>query len=125
MRRKIEPRKPIAETLFRDNWPKRRKWMLRVLLWAIANAQWIIVAAFWFNSENSILSNALIALLGLIASIIGAYVFGATWDDNDKRRHLSEREDFDPYGPIEPQTIVAATTSIPADPNLPPGGYGE
>jgi hypothetical protein len=105
--------------------------MLRVLLWALFNAQAIMIVAFWFKSENTILSNALIALLGLIASIIGAYVFGATWDDNDKRRHLSEREDFDPYGQtIDPPPIVAAVANVTqplpaADPTQPPEGYAQ
>ncbi|WP_156029587.1 hypothetical protein [Ancylobacter sp. FA202] len=68
-----------------------------VLAWAMGNAQAIIVAAIVKWDENALLIQALIALLALIASIVGAYVFGANWDDRDKRRHLADRDDFNPY----------------------------
>lgn len=68
-----------------DNWPIRRKWMLSVLLWAVGNAQYIIV----WGDDTVLNQSALYALLALIAGIIGSYVFGAVWDDNDKRRLFS------------------------------------
>ncbi len=74
----------LADKLFLDNWPKRRRWMKVILVWAMANAQYII----FFGQDTGLHQNALVALLSLIFAIIGTYVFGATWDDNDKRRHL-------------------------------------
>ncbi|HEY0120537.1 MAG TPA: hypothetical protein VGC14_02050 [Rhizobium sp.] len=97
----------LSQELTRDNWPIRRRWMFRVLLWAMANAQGIIIASVsgYIASSNSILEQALIALLTLIAAIVGSYVFGAIWDDKNKRRFLTEADDagYQPPGP-EPYT---------------------
>lgn len=105
----------LSQELTRDNWPIRRRWLFRVLLWAMANAQGIIAAsvAGFIAPSNSILEQALIALLTLIAAIIGSYVFGAIWDDKNKRRFLSDiDEDVYPAGP-EPYTPPPA----PFNPN--------
>jgi hypothetical protein len=79
----------LMNKLFLDNWPKRRRWMQVILAWALANAQYIII----WGRDSGLHENALIALLTLIASILGTYVFGATWDDRDKRRHFSRDRD--------------------------------
>ncbi len=109
----------LSQELTRDNWPIRRRWMFRVLLWAMANAQGIIMAAIagYISSSNSILEQALIALLTLIAAIIGSYVFGAIWDDKNKRRFLTEVDDellpptAEPYAP--PATSFNANETGP------------
>lgn len=72
----------VENLLPHDNWPIRRKWMLSILIWAVVNAQYVIL----MGDDTALNQNALYALLGLIAGIIGSYVFGAVWDDNDKRR---------------------------------------
>lgn len=72
------------KTVYGDNWPRRRRYMTIVLLWAMANVNYILI----FGQDNAINQNALVALITLIASIIGAYVFGAVWDDADKRKNL-------------------------------------
>jgi hypothetical protein len=134
---KIKP--PIAETLFRDNWPRRRKWMAVGLIFCMGNAEAIIVVflvrlfmpMLGPANDAGILLQALLALLGMAASIYGSYIFGATWDDNNKRMHLASREDFDPYGSIDmpppPPTVAAVAMVNPTppdpatDPNAPPG----
>ena len=95
----------ISQELTRDNWPVRRKWLFRILLWAMANAQAIIAAsvAGFIAPSNSLLEQALIALLTLIAAIIGSYVFGAIWDDREKRKFIRDMDDSDFYQP-EPYT---------------------
>jgi hypothetical protein len=93
-----------------------------VLVWAMVNSQIIICAAVlrWLSpfpkgeADNGLLVQALMALLALISSIIFYYVFGSTWDDNDKRRRLAEREDFNPYGDPMPAPAPAAEAP-PAD----------
>lgn len=75
----------LADQLFLDNWPRRRRWMKLILTWAICNAQYLIV----FGKDTGLHMNALVALLSLIFAILGSYVFGAAWDDQDKRRHLN------------------------------------
>ena len=71
--------------LMGDNWPKRRRYMTVVLLWAMFNVDYILI----FSQDNVLNQNALFAFITLIGSIIGTYVFGAVWDDSDKRKHLA------------------------------------
>lgn len=79
------------EYLAHDNWPRRRRWMIIILAWAMLNAQYIII---WGN-DTGLHQNALVTLLGLIVAIAGSYVFGAVWDDNDKRRWRCRHPDHD------------------------------
>lgn len=81
--------KKLSDQLYTDNWPRRRKWMLTVLVWALANAQYVMI----WGDDTGLHQNALVALLGLIAAIIGSYVFGAVWDDNDKRRRCAHQQE--------------------------------
>jgi hypothetical protein len=74
--------KQITQALVLDNWPRRRRWMKIVLIWAMGNAQYILI----FGKDSGLFMNAFLGLLTLIAAIIGSYVFGAIWDDTDKRR---------------------------------------
>lgn len=75
-------KKTIQETLYLDNWPRRRRWLAIMLTWMVANAQYLIV----FGQDNALHQNALITLLGAIVATLGSYVFGAVWDDREKRR---------------------------------------
>lgn len=74
----------VSQFLKTDNWPRRRRWMKVILGWTMLNAQYIII----FGEDNALHQNALITLLGLVFAISGSYIFGAVWDDNDKRRHI-------------------------------------
>lgn len=78
--------------LLGDNWPRRRRYMTVVLAWAMLNTDYILI----FGTDNALHQNALVALITLIGSIIGAYVFGAVWDDSDKRKRACRDQDGDP-----------------------------
>ena len=54
----------------------------------MGNVQYIIIA----GEDTALNQQTVIAMLGVIASIIGAYFFGATWDDNNKREVASRFE---------------------------------
>lgn len=69
-----------------DNWPKRRQWMFYALIWLGANAQYIIV----LGNDNALHQNALVTLLGAIVAILASYIFGATWDDQNKRNYYTD-----------------------------------
>lgn len=81
-------KKTIQETLYLDNWPRRRRWMAVMLTWLVGNAQYLII----WGADNALHQNALITILGAIVAIIGSYIFGATWDDREKRRHPMSQE---------------------------------
>jgi membrane protein YdbS with pleckstrin-like domain len=88
-------RTSIAKQLFTDNWPIRRRWLRIALIWMALNVQAILVAAYFKIeiSSSAIYQNAVITLLTAIVSLLGFYVFGAVWDDKDKRQrfHRAER----------------------------------
>lgn len=67
-----------------DNWAIRRLWMKLILAWMLCNAQYIII----WGEDTALLQNALVTLLGAIVAILGSYVFGAVWDDREKRKRF-------------------------------------
>lgn len=77
----------IARQLFQDNWPIRRRWLRIGILTLSLNAELVLVAIL-LGSTNPVLVQIFITLIGAIMSIFMFYVFGAVWDDNDKRRHF-------------------------------------
>lgn len=85
--------------------------MVRILVWAMFNVQAILVFTMSKGAENALLENALIAFLALVASILGTYVFGAVWDDNNKRQHIAET--------LPAESLVPN----PQAPDQPPEGY--
>jgi hypothetical protein len=88
------------EKLFTDNWPIRRRWLRMALVWMVLNVQAILIAGFFkIEIAASVLhQNAMITMLTAIVSLLGFYVFGAVWDDNNKRSRFQPRDSFpDPY----------------------------
>jgi hypothetical protein len=66
--------------------------MVTLLIWLVANAQYLII---WGN-DTGLHQNALVSCLGAIIAIIGSYVFGAVWDDNHKRQWVdNSKQDLD------------------------------
>lgn len=68
-----------------DNWAIRRRWMKVILAWAMLNVQYILV----WGEDNALNQNIAITLIGMVIAITGSYVFGAAWDDKQKRRYAS------------------------------------
>lgn len=67
-----------------DNWTKRRRVMLWSLLFIGANLQYLIV----FGKPDGLRENICVAVMAAGTAIIGSYVFGAVWDDKNKRTAL-------------------------------------
>ena len=84
---------PINKLLLSDNWPKRRRLMYVVLLWAIVASSYIL----YLGRDLELDRTAFVMLISLIISIVGSYVFGAVWDDADKRKNIpADTTDKDP-----------------------------
>ena len=83
-------RPPVEALLAGDNWPLRRRWMTIALIWMAGNVQYLIL----FGADTAINQNVVITMVGAIVSIIFAYVFGAVWDDQNKRSTI---QDFTVY----------------------------
>lgn len=74
----------VHEKLFFDNWRIRRKWMTVALIWMGLNVQYLVL----WGKDNALHQNLAITFLGAIVSTLSFYIFGAVWDDNDKRAKL-------------------------------------
>lgn len=83
---KPEPQKP--------SWKIRQKIIFATLIYCAAM---IFYLAIWAES-TPLREQVVLALVGLVASVIGAYIFGATWDDkNVMRREASLSNPHTPY----------------------------
>ncbi|MGX1098856.1 hypothetical protein [Amorphus sp. MBR-141] len=76
----------IRSGLYLDNWPKRRRWMALVMIWMAANVEYLVVFG---DPDSALHQQALVALIGGIFATLGSYVFGAVWDDVDKRKRAA------------------------------------
>lgn len=86
----------IAKTILGDNWRIRRRWMSAILVWMVGIVTWLV----FYGSDTGLHQNIAVTMLGTIAAIIGAYVFGAAWEDTAKIQHgLYETGPYDPQNP--------------------------
>ena len=77
---------PLTQKLFLDNWEIRRRWMMAALIWMAGNVQYLVI----WGRDNALHQNLAITFLGAIVSILCFYIFGAVWDDRDKRARIGE-----------------------------------
>lgn len=66
--------------------------MLASLVWMAVNVQYLVI----WGKDNALHQNALITFLGAIVSILCFYIFGAVWDDKEKRAQLAQVPAVDP-----------------------------
>lgn len=71
----------VVKDLLEDGWPIRRRVMFGALLFIAGNVQYLAV---WGN-DTALNSTIATNLLWVGGGIIGAYVFGAVWDDMNRR----------------------------------------
>ncbi len=69
-----------------DNWRRRRKVMFAALGFIAANLQYLII----WGKPDSLRETIAIGLVGAGVGIIGSYVFGAVWDDSNRRKALTQ-----------------------------------
>jgi len=78
----------VAYALFETNWKIRRRVMFASLIYIAFNISWILTT----GDDTAVNQQAIIAFIAAGVSIIGAYVFGAVWDDNNKRERLVDMD---------------------------------
>lgn len=90
-------RKPaeLENQLFVDNWPIRRRWLRIGLFVLTANAELVLYRIVFGETPDALVVQIFLALLAAIIALFGTYVFGAVWDDNNKRFHFRSRRDRD------------------------------
>lgn len=95
----------IADKLFGDNWPKRRRYLAYALIWSAANVEWLI----WRGLDVMTLQLSM-TLVAVIFALLTTYVFGAVIDDHQKRLRLprlsvpGSRMNAASEPPCEPET---------------------
>jgi hypothetical protein len=80
--------KEITRQLYLDNWPIRRKVMFSALAYCAGNIQYLLI----FGMDTALNREIATTLVWAGVGIIAAYVFGASWDDMDKRRQIANVE---------------------------------
>lgn len=73
--------KKVVKDLLEDGWPIRRRVMFAALLFCAGNVQYLSI----WGADTALNSTIATNLLWVGGGIIGAYVFGAVWDDMNRR----------------------------------------
>lgn len=81
----------------RPDWKRRRLLIHLTLLWCLFTGTYLVG---WAPSD-ALREQAFIAIAALAGSTLGAYVFGATWDDRNYMRAIRQSPKKDE--PAEPQ----------------------
>ena len=78
--------KKVVKDLMEDGWPIRRRVMFAAMLFCAGNVQYLLI----WGTDTSLNKEIATTLLWVLGAIIGAYVFGAVWDDMDRRDTMLE-----------------------------------
>jgi hypothetical protein len=79
----------------RPAWKIRRRIIFGTLFFCAFCVLWIMIRGTGRSVEEVIV----MCSFGLAASVIGAYVFGAVWDDSNVMRHMGRDAYDDPVPP--------------------------
>lgn len=93
----------------RPSWAMRRRLINITLLFCAFCVLWIMIR----GDARSVNEMIVMCSFGLAASTLGAYVFGAVWDDRNVMRILG------------PKAYETKTPAAEADPSVPPESYKE
>lgn len=66
----------------KDSWKVRRRIVIGLLVWAVAMCSYIVLK----GADTRLAETAFTGCIALIVSLVGSYVFGAVWDDNNVRK---------------------------------------
>lgn len=82
--------------MIKPSWKIRRRIVIATLLFCAFCVLWIMIR----GDERSVLDVIVMCAFGLAGSTIGAYVFGAVWDDKNVMKELGPKayeEEPPPY----------------------------
>lgn len=64
-------------------WKIRRRLIFATLAYCAVMVPWLVER----HPDSALVSQVVIALVGLAGAVLGSYVFGAVWDDANARKH--------------------------------------
>ena len=73
--------------MIKPSWKIRRRIVIATLLFCAFCVTWIMIG----GDERSVLEVIVMCAFGLAGSTIGAYVFGAVWDDRNVMKEIGPR----------------------------------
>lgn len=82
----------------RPSWTIRRRIIHATLLFCAGMVIWIVLR----DQDTSVAETVVTSSFILAGSVIGAYVFGAAWDDANVMRHMGPRAYDDLAPPVPP-----------------------
>lgn len=86
--------KEVVNELMVDGWPIRRRVMFAALAFCAGNVQYLLI----WGDDTSLNKEIATTLLWVMAAIVGTYVFGAVWDDMNRRDTMM---DYNPNYPLD------------------------
>lgn len=82
---KPDAKAAAVKEMTQDNWRRRRKVMFGALIFIAVNLQYLVL----FGKPDSLRETIALGLIGAGLGIIGSYVFGAVWDDSNRRKAIA------------------------------------
>lgn len=73
--------------MIKPSWKIRRRIVIATLIFCAFCVLWIMIR----GDERSVLEVIVMCAFGLAGSTIGAYIFGATWDDRNVMKEIGPR----------------------------------
>jgi len=113
----MDPTQPAATLPVEDNWKYRRRVLFLSLSWIGVVMSAILIRGV----DNALYDQAFIALAGSGATLLTAYIFGAVWDDHNRRSAYGSSYGGDyPYSGAPATTWRRPASSPPLNVEAPP-----
>lgn len=94
--------KKVVKELLVDGWPTRRRVMYFTLAYCFGNVEYLV----FFGEDTALNRETITTLLYILVPIIGTYVFGAIWDDRNRRDTMMDYGTLGNGGAYDPNLPV-------------------
>lgn len=74
----------FVQTLRKTSWKIRRRVVVLTLAYCAVCTTFLVFATVWWGTDTALSGTIALGVIGLAGSTIGAYVFGAAWDDKNQ-----------------------------------------
>lgn len=106
----------IQTKLFEGNWKIRRRVLFLTLAYIAGSVTYII----WQGTDTALYQQIAISMIAAGTAIIGSYVFGAVWDDSNKRAAMQQTRKGPHWGPFRDHHAGSVADDCPDPPTRAP-----